>query len=122
MGRIISCILFVCFLSCKEQVFNPPIPEDDLVKILMDVHIMDAALKHEKGQRKDSLYDVYTDQILTIHDISQEAFDSTMNYLKGYPVEFNEIYDEVGVMIKEIKDKDKVKDKAAVKEKKIDKK
>ncbi len=103
MGKksLILCVILA--FGCSQSTFDPPLDEKVLKEVLVDIHIMDAVLKNENGKQRDSLYDLYCDQIRKIHGISQMEFDSTIQYLKSYPEEYNRIYKEVGERINDMK-------------------
>lgn len=63
-----------------------------MVNILVDVHLAEAALLGFSEIQKDSLSQIYYNQIYEIHAISEESFKTEMDYLKHHPEYLEKIY------------------------------
>jgi len=82
-------------LSCNEKVEVLPIPEPELVKILADIHLAEAAFQNLSTSTKDTLAYQYYDQIYQIHEVEKENVDSCIAILNRDPKRFYDIYDKV---------------------------
>lgn len=88
-------IVLVLFLGCQSK--TKVIPRDEMVKILVDVHLLDGGIQH--AQYTDDVHlpdsiDLY-DYVLDKHGYSQEQFDSSMSHYSRNPRKFDRIYQEV---------------------------
>jgi hypothetical protein len=94
--RFLSLILFVSFLfSCGPKPAVLPIEKERLIPILVDVHIAEAAVQSLRKQEKDSVIQVYYDQIFEIHKISEDDFYASMEVLKQDAYQLEQIYEVV---------------------------
>lgn len=88
-------ILLFFLVSCSESGQDLPIPEDKLVKVLVDVHLAEAALQGLGGLIRDSTADVYYDQIAQRHKIERSVLDSTVILFRKNPEIIADIYSKV---------------------------
>jgi hypothetical protein len=102
--RNIALIAILCILSvssCRnsdEKIKKTDlIQAEDLVPILVEMHIADGLLESVSMQMKypgrDSISN-YKD-ILAKHNVSKEHFDQTIGYYKNHPDKLNDVYEEV---------------------------
>ena len=86
-------VLFIAFACQKKEV----IPRDELVPVLVEIHLMDGAIRQsrfkDEVQVPDSI-DVY-EYVLEKHGYTQAQFDSSINYYSRDPRRFEQIYQEV---------------------------
>jgi len=86
-------VLFTAFACQKKEV----IPRDELVPVLVEIHLMDGAIRQSRFQDEvqvpDSI-DVY-EYVLGKHGYTQAQFDSSINYYSRDPRRFEQIYQEV---------------------------
>ncbi len=84
--KLVFLLLFLVLLGvhfCRKAGPEAPLTEDELVPILIDLHLAEAGLQNLYGITKDSMRSVYTEQIFAIHEIDSAILDSTlMTYLK----------------------------------------
>jgi hypothetical protein len=111
---IIFCLL--CFLaSCgrseKEMLpvrlaTDSVIPRNKMIRILVDVHLVEASLNLQKGRGSNVsfLTQNYYQWLFTRYHISQQRFRDNLNYYKSDPESFSKMYDEV---VKNLNDKAK---------------
>lgn len=103
--RIIRILTFSALLagvlaSCGEKKMNVPenlVGREDLVSLLVDIHLTDALLNKEKKPHAEKLEEslkLYP-QVLLKHNIDRAVFDSTIRFYVKYPKEFALIYDDV---------------------------
>ncbi len=80
-------------LSCKEEA-PPPLPfeEEKIISVLSDVHLAEAAIQSLGKAIKDSMSQVYYDQIYEIHGIQKQDFEQLMEMLRNRPGDLKRIY------------------------------
>lgn len=91
----LSAALLVFALSCQNK--EKVIPRDDLVPVLVDIHLLDGAMQRARYRSDVNLPDtvgVY-DYVLTKHGYTRAQLDSSMNYYARRPRTFERIYQEV---------------------------
>lgn len=87
-------------ISCNREKMQIPegiLQPEELVPLLVDIHLIDGILHQEKmirQEKEDSAYFYYAN-ILTKHGISRPLFDSTIFFYSQYPDAFSKIYDDV---------------------------
>lgn len=92
-------------MACQEEVIVPPsnlIPEDKLVPLLADFHIVDAAAK-KNLIRNNAVNKVKHEQylgVLELHGFTKAEFDSTIEFHTHQPGEFKLIYEKVDAFLK----------------------
>lgn len=101
MKRTCLSILLVgilCLSACISRVAEPlPIPEDELIKLLFDVHVVEGALAQlPGGPKKDSLANLYYDQVSEIHKVDRQLLDTCLAILQRNPETAKDIYEKVG--------------------------
>ena len=85
----------ILFFSCSKKEEVLPIPESDLIKILADIHIAEAAFQKLNTSAKDTLAYQYYDQVYQIHQVEKENVDSCLAILKRDPERFYNTYAKV---------------------------
>lgn len=88
-------LALLLLLSCNKEEPALPIPEDELVSVLVDVHLAEAALQDAYGAKKDSLAELYYNQIYRLHDIEEEAFNKAIKQLRNEPERVERLYERV---------------------------
>jgi len=93
-------LLFIVFVfSCGIQDKTPKdiIPKEEMIEILVDIHIMDGMFTSNKVRKsyanKDSVN--YYEKIFENHGISRKDFDTSVYYYSHNINEYNKIYIEV---------------------------
>ena len=89
------CIIFLLtHTQCKQE--SPlPIPPSQLIEVLADIHLAEAAAQSLPLKTKDTTLTMYYKQVFEIHDVSQQDFDSTMVILKSKPKWLKAVYEKV---------------------------
>lgn len=82
-------------LACGREENKIPMQESELVNLLIDVHVAEAAAQDLYGEIKDSVGRAYYDQIYQIHDIDQAIFDTTLAVLRRNPEYASRVYQKV---------------------------
>ena len=89
-------------MACQEKTQSLPLDEAQLVEVLADVHIAEAAGQQLRGATKDSVMQVYYAQICSIHQVDQDAFSRSMEQLRNEPERLQDIYDRVTEAIERV--------------------
>jgi hypothetical protein len=105
-------ISLIFLLGCKSETIELPIPEEELLPILIDVHLAEAALQNLRGDTKDSMANLYYEQICTIHQVNRKMLDSSITFLRSEPIILEKLYTKA----MEEADKMSVKNKVESKE------
>ena len=105
-------ILFLCFSACKvenkekqDQVPEYIISAEQMDKVLVDIHIAEAALKYKRGKgEKFKLYsNQYFDYVFKKHNISKKQFDESLEYYYKHEKQLDNIYKNVLKELERIK-------------------
>jgi len=98
MNNKVLAILLLVFLlvsnSCRDK---EKIPREEMVSILVDIHLLDGMIQQDRYRQKMEIPDtlnVYK-HVLDKHGYSQARFDSTLNYYSKDPRKFERIYQDV---------------------------
>lgn len=78
-GIVIICILLSC--NPKQQSVSLPIDEKELLDIMVDLTLAQAAVTNYPSNQKDSMRNVYKYQIEKIHRRSMVEIDSILNII-----------------------------------------
>ena len=83
------CFALILVLSCKaepaELTYNLPIPEETMIKIMMDLAIAESMVSNNIDTLRDSIKVVYKSQIEKIYNIPMSSIDSNLNLLYAQP-------------------------------------
>ncbi len=95
--RVFALLLMGALLmgGCGEKPKPISISEKEMVPILRDVHIAEAALQTMASNTRDSMAQIYYLQIFKIHGVTWDDFEQTMSVLREDPVRMERIYEEV---------------------------
>ena len=69
--------------------------EEVLVKVLVDLYVMEASLKDIEFEEKDSLEELYTKQLETIHKIDFTAIQTDIELIQAQPDYYKKIHTRV---------------------------
>lgn len=87
--------IFFMLAGCSSEPALP-LSKEKLVDVLMDVHVAEAALNQvPAGPRKDSLAELYYNQVAEIHGIHRENLDTSLAILQRNPGLMKAVYQEV---------------------------
>jgi hypothetical protein len=83
--------------GCANEKFESlPVSNEQMVAMLMDVHIAEAALANvQGGPRKDSLANLYYGQVAAIHHVERATLDTCLNILQRNPDLSKDIYEKL---------------------------
>ena len=104
--------LFLIF-SCQSETEKLELSEEKLVPVLADVHIIEGALLSVFPSQKDSLRELYYQQVFEIHGISEKSFEHDIELLKMNPKLMDQVYEKVLKELdqKGVKEKNELEDK-----------
>lgn len=85
---------FLQFFSCEDKP-SCALPEDQLVLVLTDIQLAEAAAQSLTGAVKDSMLEVYYNQILSIHGVEREGFELCFEELQQDPQRMSLLYERV---------------------------
>jgi hypothetical protein len=95
-------LILLALVACEggeEYVTAPPgiIPEDSMVNILVDFHLVEGALLDKQQQNEPTVPAVaeYYDLIYSKHNISRKRFDEAVDFYSYHPRLYTKIYDKV---------------------------
>jgi len=93
----LSLALFISSCSLFSNKPKDLIDEEELVNVLVDIHIADAVVSI-KGYRviQDSLtISLFYDDIMKKHNISRKQFDETIKYYSENVSKYDRIYEQI---------------------------
>ncbi len=88
LGTLTLLLLFLTGIGCTD--LGPPIPEDELVGVLVDLHLLES--------RREIVGDMppyMRDSVLAAHRISEKKFAAAIRYYADRPDEYLELYNVV---------------------------
>lgn len=97
-GLFIIIVIFF-MVGCSDHNSNKEcvIPPDQMVDILVDIHVADGTMAIKKFNVKKHVYQIegYYQHIYDKHGYSRVLIDSAIGYYTQHPHEYDKIYDEV---------------------------
>lgn len=105
IGQALMMIILVAvFFSCKKtpKLAKPYIDDKKVVALLADMHFATESAKLNKKLNVDSLKTVYTNQVLTIHQVTEEKYERIIAYLESDLNTYYVIEQKVHSKLKEI--------------------
>lgn len=91
---LFALLIWTGFTACSEE-WVWPMEEPELVNLLVDLHIAEAAANNLHGTQKDSIIQLYYHQVYQIHGVDSASFDRIYNQLEAQPTLFEHVYEEV---------------------------
>lgn len=70
-------------------------PEEDLIKLLYDIQVAEAAIQTVHSKQKDSVIAIYYEQIYELHSVDQDILLQNIETLKKSPSKSHLIYKKV---------------------------
>jgi len=114
--RNICLILMLVFTACQttsDKVQKLHYSTDKLVAVISDLYLAEAALKDVKPEHKDSLLELYRNQISVIHEIDLELIEEDIAVAQRNLAEYRKIHSLVqdSIILREKKLSTNIKDK-----------
>jgi hypothetical protein len=115
--RALSLSLLLCSIfSCKQGQEKPPVPEEKMQEILVDMHLAESYSQglgdssvNRFQKNYDSLASFYT-SILKHHSLSFEDFNEALEWYKERPMRIDTLYGKVLNQLNELKARSGIKD------------
>jgi hypothetical protein len=104
MRKNIVLILLMLLMGCghkdQENKIQPPphlIPRDEMISILVDIHLVEASFKTNPARKEDpySYSSVYYDSVFKKYSITREDFEENLEYYQHDMGDFDKMYEEV---------------------------
>ena len=107
MKRILVLLIVFSLFSCKKQTPDYVIPFNNMVDIIVEIHITDGLLTSSKVRRELIKLDTtnYYDAILNKYNYKRQDFDTSLYYYTKNIEQYDLIYDEVLNRLSEIESK-----------------
>jgi len=107
--KIMFCVVVLtAFCSCKEKVeLELPYEEEKVVHILGDMHFAKSAAMVENEEVRDSMQKVYEEQVLKVHNITQDDYQSLKTILESDLNLYYAIEKKVNKHLKEVQNEKK---------------
>ncbi len=89
-----------CTTDISEKKEKPPanlIPRDEIVNVIVDMHLYDAAIKEKQKKHRDILKSKYYlyQTVMEKYNITREQFESSLKYYQQDLDDYDKIYDDV---------------------------
>ena len=99
-----TALIIFCFVSCQESKTNLEVmqEEDRLVNILVDMYVAESALNKQSIVVRDSLTAAYRDNIMLIHDLTEEEFDTLFWTIQTDVDHYGDIHKKVLTKLKDM--------------------
>lgn len=89
-------ILLIVLNACNNRTEKPPIREEKMAKILVDVHVAESVMQELQNEgKKDSIGKVYYSRIFKIHKVTASEFDRSLKLYQKDPSKMESLYKEV---------------------------
>ena len=92
---LIFLMIFASCIGCHQGKKDIPLSEKDLVRLLVDIHVTEAAIQDLYGPIKDSIGQLYYEQVFHRYNFDHNLFDSTMAILRRDPKYASIVYQRV---------------------------
>ena len=89
--KFMLCLFIVACTNPQE----PVLTKNELIPVLIDLHFSEAVIQSFDRKAKDSMANIYYNQVFQIHGISKEDFDQSMEILRNDPIMTEIIYNAV---------------------------
>lgn len=95
--------LILLLSNCKQNPsIDPAIPEKQLITALLDLHIAEVAVKSLRGTTKDSVLNVYYDQVYEMHGLERKKTEAYLEKLRTDPKYWDALYQKVEEAYKQL--------------------
>jgi hypothetical protein len=104
MRNSIILILLVILIGCRgndqENKIQPPnhlIPRDEMISILVDIHLVEASFKTNPVRKEDpyTYSSVYYESVFKKYSITRKDFEENLKYYQQDIKDFDKMYEEV---------------------------
>lgn len=98
-------ISMLCYACGNNGAGRLPISPQQLVPLLADIHLVEGASQGYPTALKDSVLEVYYDQVFEMHAVSEMDFEKAVDYLSTNPKLAQQIYSKVTERLEELDEK-----------------
>jgi len=102
---MLGALLIASLPACQKTEYNYTLSEDQFRAILLDIHASEAMVKTYDVNSRDSVSQVFYQQILEIHEVEASIFEKDFLMLKRNPKKLEELYKQVEKDLEERKEK-----------------
>lgn len=99
LGPIFRTVAFVIILamlsSCTLNSGKPKLTEEKLKAVFLDFHTAEHMINRAPSDLKDSLRQVYREQIFEIHQVDRADFQHDLDYFEKHPNKFADFYERL---------------------------
>ena len=74
-------LLCLFFFACTEQAPRPGLTDAQLARIMADLYVAEAATSGAIGYARDSLMQVYFNQVFEVHGVRREVYEKDIQLL-----------------------------------------
>ena len=99
---VLHILILLLFSGCTMRPFGV-LSQDKMVDVLLDVHIVEAAIQTLDSNSKRIEKQEYYNEMFAKHGITKEQFDKSLDWYSHHPNRFVEIYEEVKVRAEDLK-------------------
>ena len=99
---VLIIILLLTFSNCQKQEKVPQLSDEQIIKVLVDLHIAEASSLSLGNELKDSVINLYYPQIFEIHGIEDSLFFKEFAVIRKNPKKLEMIYEKVLVEIEQL--------------------
>ena len=93
--HIAALFLILQLSSCQSSQEDYKIEPQKMVEVIGDIHIAEVALQSVSVTLKDSMAEVYYDQVFEIHGVQSDDFYHDVNIIRGNSKELKTYYTKV---------------------------
>ncbi|MFT4663563.1 MAG: hypothetical protein ACI8YQ_003394 [Polaribacter sp.] len=92
---LLLCLL-ICCVSCADSGEQSlTVPEDKMVDMLLDAHLLESALQDVSHTKRDSTKKAFYDQFYEIHSSSEKEFVENVDIMDKQPKMLSRIYSKI---------------------------
>lgn len=90
-------IISVSFIACRNNNIKTPIEREKLIKILVEVHLAEAAMQELslEQSKRDSIGKLYYKKVFETNKVTEADFNKTMFLLRQNPEKLETLYKKV---------------------------
>lgn len=88
-------LLILGFGACDKEKKQLPISQEKMIDILVDVHVAEAAMQELSSILRDSIGEIYYEQIFEMHGVTKDEFNKALYLIKQDPEQMERVYKDV---------------------------
>jgi uncharacterized lipoprotein NlpE involved in copper resistance len=96
MRNIWFVFIMLYMVGCNNRAEKPPIQEEKMAKILVDVHVAESSMQdYLNAEKKDSVGKINYSKVFKIHKVSAADFDRSLKLYQKDPSKMEALYKKV---------------------------